>query len=146
MAIVREENVFDRLRDFFTNVINGDKKKSNAESRSSRSPLTISWDDERWLLTLTQNLRLARTFFINLRRLPFSCQLWRIVKTLFFHTVSYVFLMSRAIAMRCCLFLYGEQMLVCIEVNASSVEWLSLKPHCSLLRRDLDSNIQIRRR
>jgi len=46
--------------------------------------------------------------------------------------------------MRCCLFLYTEQMSVCIEDNASNVEWLRLKPHCSLLRRDLDSNIQIR--
>jgi hypothetical protein len=36
MAIVHEENVFDRLRDFYANVINGDKKESNAESRSLR--------------------------------------------------------------------------------------------------------------
>jgi len=36
MTIVSEENVFDRLRDFFANVIDGDKEESNAESKSLR--------------------------------------------------------------------------------------------------------------
>lgn len=36
MAIVCEKNVFNRLREFFANVINGDEKESNAESRSLR--------------------------------------------------------------------------------------------------------------
>lgn len=54
--------------------------------------------------------------------------------------------MSRAIiVMRCWLVLYAEQISVCIKDNASSVEWLRLKPHFSLVRWFSDSKNQDKR-
>lgn len=105
-------------------------------------PLTMSWGEDKWLLILTQNLQLAKKFLIYFKRLPFMSHLWSIDKTLFFHTVSYAFLMSRAIAMRCRLFRNEEQMSVCSIDSALSVEWLRLNPHCSLVIWFSDSKTQ----
>lgn len=47
--------------------------------------------------------------------------------------------------MRCWLLLKKEQISVCINDNASSVEWFRLKPHCSLVRRFSDFKTQTKR-
>jgi len=67
------------------------------------------------------------------------------VSILFFHTVSYAFVISKAIVMRCWIRLNAEQISVCNEDNASIVEWFFLKPHCSLANSLDNSKVHISR-
>lgn len=53
--------------------------------------------------------------------------------------------MSKAIVIRCWLRLNAEQMSVCNVDKASIVEWIFLKPHCSLEISLHDSRVQIKR-